>query len=107
MWGHTATRLADAGVGLADLIGATGSRPLPPPFLWVYGRKDSTVSIMGANIYPEDLEQCLYDEPELARITNSFCLGLHEDADGSMRPHFSFEVTAESPQNSRRDSPSA
>ncbi len=88
-------KLASAGVRLADLVGATGTRPVPLPFLWVYGRKDSTVSVMGANVYPEDLEQCLYDEPGLARITNSFCLGLHEDADGSSRPHISFEVTAE------------
>lgn len=88
-------RLASAGVRLADLVRATGTRPVPLPFLWVYGRKDSTVSVMGANIYPEDLEQCLYDEPDLARVTNSFCLGLHEDADGSLRPRFSFEVTAQ------------
>jgi len=49
------------------------------PFLWIYGRKDSTISIMGANIYPEDIEQCLYAEPDLARVTRSFCIGLHEE----------------------------
>ena len=56
-------------------VSAKGQRrPLSLPFLWIYGRKDSTVSVMGANIYPEDLEQALYDEAELAGITHSFCL---------------------------------
>ena len=47
---------------------------------------------MGANIYPEDLEQCLYAEPELARITRSFCLSSAESADGAVRPCFLFEI---------------
>lgn len=65
------------------------------PYLWVYGRKDSTISIMGANIYPEDIEQCLYEENELAKITKSFCIGLHEEENSEVRPSFSFEVTCE------------
>lgn len=64
------------------------------PFLWIYGRSDSTVSIMGANIYPEDIEQSVYAEPELACVTKSFCLELHEDG-GEARPMFSFEVAGE------------
>lgn len=70
-------------------------KPIRMPFLWVYGRKDSTVSVMGANIYPEDIEECLYAEPELARVTTSYCLGLKELPDGAVRPQFSFEVRAE------------
>jgi len=66
--------------------------PVRLPFLWIYGRKDSTVSVMGANIYPEDVEQALYDEPELAAVTTSFCIGLVDEADGGVRPSFSFEV---------------
>ena len=61
----------------------------------MYGRKDSTVSVMGANIYPEDIEQCLYDEPDLARVTSSYCLGVHEEEDGSWRALLSFEITAQ------------
>ena len=34
----------------------------------------ATVSVMGANIYPEDIEQCLYHDTSLAEMTNSFCL---------------------------------
>jgi phenylacetate-CoA ligase len=65
------------------------------PFLRIYGRRDYTISVMGANIYPEDIEQCLYDDTELAEITNSFCLSLAEGPDGSVRPRFLFEVTEE------------
>ncbi len=68
------------------------AQPVRLPFLWIYGRKDSTVSVMGANIYPEDVEQALYDEPELATVTNSFCIGLLDGPDGGVRPSFSFEV---------------
>ena len=35
---------------------------------------------MGANIYPEDIEQALYRSPELAAVTSSFCLGLRSSA---------------------------
>jgi phenylacetate-CoA ligase len=49
---------------------------------------------MGANIYPEDLEQCLYAEPELARITRSFCLSLSEQG-AQVRPCFHFEIEDE------------
>jgi phenylacetate-CoA ligase len=86
-----ASRLASCGYdvgGLADDI-------VPLPFLWVYGRTDSTVSVMGANIYPEDLERALYEVPDLARITTSFCLGSEAQADGTIRPLFAFAITAE------------
>lgn len=81
-----------AGVDLQELASDIGADPFKLPFLWIYGRKDSTVSVMGSNIYPEDLEQCLYDEPELAALTHSFCLQLQEEPGGSVRPRFSFEV---------------
>ena len=93
-WADMVDRARRAGVALGDLVAPPENRPVPLPFLWVYGRKDSTVSVMGANIYPEDLEQCLYEEVELARVTHSFCLGLHEGDGGATRPRLSFEVTA-------------
>lgn len=96
-------RLREAGIELRELERATGVRSIPLPFMWVYGRTDSTISVMGANIYPEDVEQCLYDEPDLAKVTNSFCLGLHEEEDGSARALCSFEITAEvTPKLERR-----
>lgn len=75
-----------------ELNASARKRPLRMPFLWVYGRRDFTISVMGANIYPEDLEQCLYAEPELARITRSFCQSLTETANGGVRPRFLFEI---------------
>jgi phenylacetate-CoA ligase len=89
---EVAERARAAGVDLAGLAVAGGPAPLRLPFLWVHGRKDSTVSVMGANLYPEDVERALYDEPELAAVTNSFCLGLVEDADANPRPCFAFEL---------------
>jgi phenylacetate-CoA ligase len=88
------SRCENAGVAFQSLLGDIAEQPVPLPFLWVYGRSDSTISVMGANIYPEDLEQCLYDEPELAKATRSFCLGVREGASGTVRPHFAFEVCA-------------
>lgn len=69
------------------------------PILWIYGRRDYTVSVMGANIYPEDLDQCLYAVPELARITRSFCLSLSEGPQGEVRPCFNFEIEVEPSQD--------
>ncbi|MFQ5879930.1 MAG: phenylacetate--CoA ligase family protein [Dehalococcoidia bacterium] len=89
-----ARRCASAGFRLEDLMSAGSPRPVPMPFLWVYGRSDSTISVMGANIYPEDLEQSLYEEPDLAAVTHSFCISLSESENGSVCPCFSFEVTA-------------
>jgi len=63
------------------------------PFLYVYGRKDSTLSIMGANIYPEDVESVVYSDPVLARFVHSFSMSLAEDAQGNPRPCFDFELS--------------
>ena len=72
-YNEMAKTLAAFGQDIKNLTTPTESRILRMPFLWIYGRRDFTISVMGANIYPEDLEQCLYAEPELARITRSFC----------------------------------
>ena len=55
------------------------------PLLFLYGRKDSTISYMGANIYPQDVEYGLYRQPAGAPI-ESFCLDLEEHADLESRP---------------------
>ena len=85
-------RALTAGVDLEQLAAKSSAHRFRLPFLWIYGRADSTISVMGANIHPEDIEQCLYDEPDLARVTNSFCLSLEEGPDANVRPCFSFEV---------------
>jgi phenylacetate-CoA ligase len=58
------------------------------PLLFVSGRADSTVSHMGANLYPEDVDAAigkLADErPELG--LGAFCLAVAEAGDGSTVP---------------------
>ncbi len=85
-------KLAALGIDANQLI--DGKRPVQFPFVWIYGRKDSTVSVMGANLYPEDVEQALYSAPELAKLTNSFCISLVEEIDGGVRPCFAFEIVS-------------
>ena len=36
------------------------------PYLYVFGRKDATVSVMGANIYPDDIADAIYTDASLA-----------------------------------------
>ena len=89
---HMATKLSMFGIDI-DTLGTPVAGPrLRLPFVWVFGRRDYTISVMGANIYPEDLEQCLYAEPALAALTRSFCLAQSESADGQVRPCFLFEI---------------
>ncbi len=98
-----AEQLASLGVDIEQLRRESGDGSVRLPFLWIYGRRDHTISVMGANIYPEDIEHCLYQDAGLAAITNSFCLSLAEGADGSVRPRFLFEVSREpDPKLTRR-----
>lgn len=90
-----AQRLATVGIDIRDLRRATGDGNVLLPFLWIYGRRDHTISVMGANIYPEDIEQCLYQDTSLAELTNSFCLSVAESPNGDVRPRFLFEVSRE------------
>jgi len=56
------------------------------PLLFLYGRKDSTISYMGANIYPQDVEYGLYAGNPQAHLLQSFCLAVTEQADLESRP---------------------
>ena len=55
------------------------------PLLYVHGRSDSTVSVHGANIYPEDVGQGLAESPDAAAVAG-FVLDLAEDEAGVIRP---------------------
>lgn len=68
------------------------SQPIPLPFLWIHGRSDATISVMGANIYPEDIETIIYRDPELARQVNSFLLSVRTDEAGTPRPGIAIEL---------------
>jgi phenylacetate-CoA ligase len=89
------SKLAVLGYDIDELIKDEDNRNLRLPFLWIYGRRDFTISIMGANIYPEDIEQCVYADKELARITNSFCQSISDGEGGQVRPAFYFEISEE------------
>ena len=71
------------------------SDPIPLPFLFVFGRRDATISIMGANIYPEDIESIVFGDPELARRLHSFILTVATDASGTPRPEIALELAAD------------
>jgi len=64
------------------------------PFLYVAGRADSTLSHMGANLYPEDVDAALAvlaeQHPEFG--LGAFCLELAEAADGLSVPRIHIEA---------------
>lgn len=70
-------------------------RILRLPFLLLFGRKDQTVSVMGANIYPEDIERAIYLQPDLAPGFCSFMVSVREDGQGNPRPHIDIEWKTE------------
>ncbi len=86
-------KLQSLGYKIDNLIPRDENKNLIFPIMWIYGRRDYTISIMGANIYPEDIEQCLYADKELAKITRSFCQSVLEGKNGAVRPAFYFEIT--------------
>ncbi len=64
------------------------------PFLFVGGRSDSTISYLGANIYPEDIEQAIFaDAPksEVEKIKN-FAMELVEHQNGQPQPYVYIEL---------------
>jgi phenylacetate-CoA ligase len=70
----------------------TGPGVFRLPFLFVHGRSDSTVSVHGANIYPEDVEWGL-GEAAAAHLVTGYALDVDEDADGVTRPVVHVETT--------------
>jgi phenylacetate-CoA ligase len=70
------------------------SPPIPLPFVYVYGRRDATISVMGANIYPEDIEAIVYGDPDLSRRLESFLLTTVTDDTGTPRPAIELELAA-------------
>ena len=69
------------------------------PFLYVAGRADSTLSHMGANLYPEDVDAALgvlaEQHPEFG--LGAFCLELADAADGTSVPRIHIEAAAAVP----------
>ncbi|MBD7917595.1 phenylacetate--CoA ligase family protein [Cellulomonas sp. Sa3CUA2] len=65
------------------------------PFLLLYGRKDSTVSYMGANLYPLDVENGLYLDNPHAAVIESFKLALVDVGDHEQRPAIHLQLRAD------------
>jgi phenylacetate-CoA ligase len=63
------------------------------PFLWVHGRRDATISVMGANIYPEDIETIVYRDVDLVPRLHSFLMLALDDETGTPRPSIALELT--------------
>ena len=62
------------------------------PILFHYGRSDASVSFFGSNINPNDIQETIYNLPELANAINSFCMAVNEDLDGNKQLKISFEM---------------
>lgn len=56
------------------------------PFLFLFGRKDSTISYMGANLYPIDVENGLYRDNPFASSIETFKLALLDVGEHEQRP---------------------
>lgn len=94
--------LAPFGVRPQDLVPGN-ARLVRMPYLYVFGRKDSTVSVMGANIYPADIEAGLYADSSLAEHVLSFRLSIREEKPGETRPLVSVQLARGEPSASLAD----
>ncbi len=92
-YGHAMEVCRSLGLDPVGETSAFGRRPMKLPFLFVHGRSDSTVSYMGANIYPEDVEQALFADAKLTDRLGAFCLELRDIGAGAVRPCVHVEVT--------------
>jgi phenylacetate-CoA ligase len=92
-------RLERFGITPESLAPAGFGRLVRMPYLFVFGRADSTVSVMGANIYPGDIEGGIYADPALAAHVRSFRLSLLEDRPGETRPMVSIELERGEPSD--------
>jgi phenylacetate-CoA ligase len=101
-YGQVSGKFRDFGLDLAqlgkekDVAGPRGSlpwvQPVQLPFLWIFGRRDATISVMGANIYPEDIEVLIYRDREVTAAVHSFCLSVVTDATSTPRPCIALEL---------------
>lgn len=92
-YGELATTLATDPAWAAALRPGRADR-MRLPLLFLYGRSDSTISYMGANIYPQDVENGLYQDNPHAHRIEGFCLTLQERADLESRPAVHLQLRA-------------
>ncbi|MET3568247.1 phenylacetate-CoA ligase [Leifsonia sp. 563] len=79
-----------------------GGRHPRLPFLYVSGRSDSTVSYLGANIYPEDIEQALFADAPIGEkgSLRGYAISMAEGDDGIPHPvvHVELETGGAGPE---------
>ena len=63
----------------------------PTPYMMLFGRKDQTISVMGANIYPEDIERLLYRNKTISQNFVSFMMKVTDSDRGYLHPCISIE----------------
>lgn len=76
----------------AECREATADERMGLPLLLLFGRKDSTISYMGANLYPQDVEYGLYEGNPFASEISRFCLSLVEMPDLESRAVINIEL---------------
>lgn len=89
---------SDHGYNIPLLLRQMGYRPddvWKLPFFYTYGRSDGTISIIGANIYPENIQSALLTEETLA--IHAFKLSLDETQVAQTRPVLHIELNSDVP----------
>lgn len=87
----------------AECRKATADERMALPLLFLFGRKDSTISYMGANLYPQDVEYGLYTGNPYAAEISRFCLSLEELPGLEYRPVVNIELRSASLGEKERD----
>jgi phenylacetate-coenzyme A ligase PaaK-like adenylate-forming protein len=88
-WTHVCAVLRDHGV---DPL-ALGAHDWRQPLVWVHGRADGTVSLWGANVYPDDVGRALTDDPVLSEAVRGWAIEL-AGTDEDPVPALHLEVAA-------------
>jgi len=70
----------------------TNEKLIHLPFLYIYGRSDGTVSIDGANIYPEDIEEIIFSERLIKNKIKSFKLSIIDGSDNKLHLRIQYEL---------------
>ena len=97
------SRLATLGIRLEDVAPPGSRRLIRMPYLYVFGRKDGTVSVMGANIYPQDIDAAIYADADVASRILSYQLSVLEERPGETRPHVAIQLVRDHPDDAFRD----
>lgn len=90
-WAELTGRLRSLNIDYRSLV-KPGDLVLEMPFLYIFGRVDHTVSCMGVNVYPEDVQQAIFGDQQLASAIRSFWLGAEDDQDGNPRVAYHLEL---------------